>query len=194
MHVRKGRETVCIVPPSGLVTAIEPVLRACDGVWVASGSGNADAQNVDEFDRLRVPPDDPRYTLRRVWLSAEEESQLLRRVCKRRTLAALSHCAYAADLSRGGLGSYQRVNERFANALLDEMKGSVDPLVFVQDYHFALLPRLVKASASGCARGDLLAYSMAESGGIRDLSVAGGVAGWVAWRGSDRVSHSAALQ
>ena len=75
MHVRQGRETVCIVPPSGLVTAIEPVLRACDGVWVACGSGNADAATVDEFDRLRVPPDDPRYTLRRVWLSAEEEAQ-----------------------------------------------------------------------------------------------------------------------
>ena len=42
MHIRHGRETVCVVPPSGLVTALEPVLRACDGVWVASGSGDAD--------------------------------------------------------------------------------------------------------------------------------------------------------
>jgi len=74
MHVRKGRETVCEVPPSGLVTAIEPVLRACDGVWVAHGSGSDDAAMVDEFDRLRVPPEDPRYSLRRVWLSSEEES------------------------------------------------------------------------------------------------------------------------
>ena len=75
MHVRRGREIECVVPPSGLVTAIEPVLRACDGVWVASGSGNADAATVDSFDRLRVPPDDPRYTLRRVWLTEEEESR-----------------------------------------------------------------------------------------------------------------------
>ena len=74
MHVRRGREVVCVVPPSGLVTAIEPVLRACDGVWIASGTGDADSTAVDEFDRLRVPPDDPRYTLRRVWLSNEEES------------------------------------------------------------------------------------------------------------------------
>jgi hypothetical protein len=74
MHVLQGRETVCVVPPSGLVTAIEPVLRACDGVWVAHGSGSEDALNVDKFDRLRVPPDDPRYTLRRVWLSSEEEA------------------------------------------------------------------------------------------------------------------------
>ncbi len=51
IHVREGRQTTCVVPPSGLVTAIEPVLRACDGVWVASGSGNADRENVDEFDQ-----------------------------------------------------------------------------------------------------------------------------------------------
>ena len=73
VHVKKGKETVCLTPPSGLVTAIEPMLLACDGVWVAHGSGSEDASMVDEFDRLKVPPQDPRYTLRRVWLTAEEE-------------------------------------------------------------------------------------------------------------------------
>jgi alpha,alpha-trehalose-phosphate synthase [UDP-forming] len=146
MHVRKGRETVCIVPPSGLVTAIEPVLRACDGVWVASGSGNADAQNVDQFDRLRVPPDDPRYTLRRVWLTAEEESNYYDGFANE-GLWPLCHIAHTRPIFRAtDWEAYQRVNEKFANAVLDEMKGSANPLVFVQDYHFAVLPRLVKAA------------------------------------------------
>jgi alpha,alpha-trehalose-phosphate synthase [UDP-forming] len=145
MHVREGRETVCIVPPSGLVTAIEPVLRACDGVWVASGSGNADKANVDQFDRLRVPPDDPRYTLRRVWLSSEEESSYYDGFSNE-GLWPLCHIAHTRPIFRAAdWESYQRVNEKFAGALLDEMKGSADPLVFVQDYHFALLPRLIKA-------------------------------------------------
>ena len=104
MHVRQGGETVCVVPPSGLVTALEPVLRACDGVWVASGSGDADRAAVDEFDRLRVPPDDPRYTLRRVWLSEQEEASLLRGLLQRGPVAALPHRAYAAHLPRGRLG------------------------------------------------------------------------------------------
>ena len=118
MHVRKGRETVCIVPPSGLVTAIEPVLRACDGVWVASGSGNADAQNVDQFDRLRVPPDDPRYTLRRVWLSAEEESRYYDGFANE-GLWPLCHIAHTRPIFRAtDWEAYQRVNERFANAVL----------------------------------------------------------------------------
>ena len=93
-----------MVPPSGLVTAIEPVLRACDGVWVASGSGNADAENVDEFDRLRVPPDDPRYTLRRVWLSEEEESRYYDGFANE-GLWPLCHIAHTRPIFRaGGLG------------------------------------------------------------------------------------------
>jgi len=104
MHVLQGKETVCMVPPSGLVTALEPVLRACDGVWVAHGSGSEDALNVDKFDRLRVPPDDPRYTLRRVWLSKEEEAGYYDGFANEGPVAALSHCAHPAHLSRFGLG------------------------------------------------------------------------------------------
>ena len=146
MHVRQGRDVVCVVPPSGLVTAIEPVLRACDGVWVASGSGNADAATVDEFDRLRVPPDDPKYTLRRVWLTPEEEACYYDGFANE-GLWPLCHIAHTRPIFRpNDWECYQRVNERFASALLEEMEGCVDPIVFVQDYHFTLLPRLVKSA------------------------------------------------
>jgi trehalose 6-phosphate synthase len=144
MHVRQGRETVCVVPPSGLVTALEPVLRACDGVWVASGNGDADATTVDEFDRLRVPPDDPRYTLRRVWLSEEEESRYYDGFANE-GLWPLCHIAHTRPIFRAAdWECYQRVNQRFADALLEEMEDSAEPVVFVQDYHLALLPQLVK--------------------------------------------------
>ncbi|HUV68059.1 MAG TPA: trehalose-6-phosphate synthase [Terracidiphilus sp.] len=144
VHVHQGREVVCQVPPSGLVTAIEPVLRACDGVWVASGSGDADAEMVDEFDRLRVPPDDPRYTLRRVWLSEEEETHYYDGFANE-GLWPLCHIAHTRPIFRAAdWECYQRVNARFAKVLLDEMEGCANPVVFVQDYHFALLPRMVK--------------------------------------------------
>jgi trehalose 6-phosphate synthase len=146
MHVLEGRETVCVVPPSGLVTAIEPVLQACDGVWIAHGSGSEDAQNVDEFDRLRVPPDDPRYTLRRVWLSSEEEAGYYDGFANE-GLWPLCHIAHTRPIFRASdWETYQLVNEKFATALLEEMEGSASPIVFVQDYHFALVPRLVKAA------------------------------------------------
>jgi alpha,alpha-trehalose-phosphate synthase [UDP-forming] len=144
MHEKQGREIVCVVPPSGLVTALEPVLRACDGVWVASGSGDADRMVVDDFDRLRVPPDEPLYTLRRVWLS-EEEEECYYEGFSNEGLWPLCHIAHTRPIFRkGDWECYQRVNRRFADALLEEMRDSDEPVVFVQDYHLALLPQMVK--------------------------------------------------
>lgn len=144
MHIRQDGEIECVVPPSGLVTALEPVLRACDGVWVAYGSGNADALRVDEFDRLRVPPDDPKYTLRRVWLTEEEEARYYDGFANE-GLWPLCHIAHTRPVFRAGdWECYQRINERFARALLAEMNNSPEPIIFVQDYHFALLPRMIK--------------------------------------------------
>ncbi len=144
MHVHKGREIACVVPPSGMVTALEPVVCACDGVWVAAGSGDADKEAVDSFDRLRVPPDDPRYTLRRVWLTPEEEEKYYEGFANE-GLWPLCHIAHTRPIFRAGdWECYQRVNRHFCNALAEEMEGSEDPIVFVQDFHFALLPSMIK--------------------------------------------------
>ncbi len=132
--------------PSGLVTAIEPMLLACDGVWVSHGSGSEDATVVDEFDRLKVPPQDPRYTLRRVWLTADEEAHYYDGFANE-GLWPLCHIAFTRPVFRASdWEAYQLVNRRFADAVLHEMEGAANPIVFAQDYHFALLPRMVKAA------------------------------------------------
>jgi trehalose-6-phosphate synthase len=144
MHVRHGRCRECVVPPSGLVTALEPILQACDGTWVAHGSGSEDALFVDEHDRLRVPPEERRYTLRRVWLSPEEEANYYEGFCNE-GLWPLCHIAHTRPIFRATDWScYKSVNARFAEVLLEEMRGMNHPVVFVQDYHFALLPRMIK--------------------------------------------------
>ena len=144
MHVRRGGETECVVPPSGLVTAIEPVLHACDGTWIAHGSGSEDAAFVDAHDRLRVPPDEPRYTLRRVWLSPEEEAGYYEGFSNE-GLWPLCHIAHTRPIFRASdWECYQRVNAKFAEVLIEEMRDTEHPVVFVQDYHFALLPRMIK--------------------------------------------------
>jgi len=144
-HVRQGRAVEVRVPASGLVTALEPVLRACDGTWIAHGSGDADSEAVDERSRLRVPPEHPRYTLRRVWLTAEEEDGYYYGFANE-GLWPLCHIAHTRPIFRAGdWDHYQQVNRRFANAVLDEMQGATDPLLLVQDYHLACLPALVKA-------------------------------------------------
>jgi alpha,alpha-trehalose-phosphate synthase [UDP-forming] len=143
-HVRRGKSIEVNVPASGLVTAIEPVLRACGGTWVAHGSGDADAETVDSGGRLMVPPDDPHYTLRRVWLSKEEEEGYYYGFANE-GLWPLCHIAHTRPIFRADdWKHYQDVNRKFAKALLEEMEGIANPVVLVQDYHFALLPRLIK--------------------------------------------------
>ncbi|MGD0832039.1 MAG: trehalose-6-phosphate synthase, partial [Terracidiphilus sp.] len=144
MHVRRGRDTECIVPPSGLVTAIEPVLQACDGTWIAHGSGSEDYMFVDARDRLRVPPDEWRYTLRRVWLSPEDETGYYEGFSNE-GLWPLCHIAHTRPIFRASdWASYKRVNSKFGEVLLEEMRGVEHPVVLVQDYHFALLPQIIK--------------------------------------------------
>jgi trehalose 6-phosphate synthase len=144
MHQRNGKAVDVIVPPSGLVTAIEPVLDACDGTWIAHGSGNADAEVVDTHDRLRVPPDDPRYTLRRVWLTKEEEEGYYYGFANE-GLWPLCHIAHTRPLFRAADWQYyQEVNRKFMAAVLEEIENVAKPVVLVQDYHFALLPRMIK--------------------------------------------------
>jgi len=144
MHMRHGRSVEVSVPPSGLVTALEPVLVACDGTWIAHGSGTADRESVDRHNRLRVPPDNPKYTLRRVWLSKEEEEGYYYGFANE-GLWPLCHIAHTRPIFRASdWKQYQAVNRKFADALLEEMKDTENPVVLVQDYHFALLPRMIK--------------------------------------------------
>lgn len=144
MHMRDGRSTKVVVPPSGLVTALEPVLCACDGTWIAHGNGTADRESADRNGRLPVPPDDPRYVLRRVWLTKEEEEGYYYGFSNE-GLWPLCHIAHTRPLFRArDWEQYQAVNQKFADAVLEEVRGVDHPLVLVQDYHFALLPRLIK--------------------------------------------------
>ena len=130
-------------PASGLVTALDPVMRACGGTWIAHGSGSADRETSDENGRVRVPPDRPSYNLKRVWLTPEEE-QGYYYDCANNALWPLCHIAYARpEFDDAGWQQYVRVNRRFADAVIEEV-GDDRAVVFVQDYHFALLPRFVK--------------------------------------------------
>jgi len=130
-------------PASGLVTALEPVMRACSGVWVAHGSGSADREVVDAHDRVLVPPDEKLYAIRRVWLSGEEEKGYYYGFSNE-GLWPLCHVAHTRPLFRtADWQHYQTVNRRFADAVCAEAQIE-DPIILVQDYHFALVPRMIR--------------------------------------------------
>ncbi len=142
MHIRLGRQIQCISPASGLVTALDPILKACNGVWVAHGSGSADREMVDKNNMVRVPPDNPQYDLKRVWLSQEEEEGYYYGFSNE-GLWPLCHIAHTRPVFRANdWARYQEVNFKFAKALEDSIDGNTH--IFVQDYHFALLPRVIR--------------------------------------------------
>jgi len=146
MHVFNERDhsIQMLIPASGVVTALEPVLDACHGTWIANGSGNADREVVDSNDHLQVPPARPTYTLRRVWLTPEEDRGYYEGFSNE-GLWPLCHIAHTRPIFRPeDWSEYQRINQRFADAVLQEMRDVASPVVLAQDYHFALLPRMVK--------------------------------------------------
>jgi trehalose 6-phosphate synthase len=143
IHVRRNDRIEVQRPASGLVTALEPVMRTCSGTWIAHGGGSADRETVDEADHVMVPPGRPAYRIRRVWLSKEEEAGYYYGFSNS-GLWPLCHIAHTRPMFRtSDWNAYVTVNRRFADAVVSESK-TTDPIVLVQDYHFALLPRMIR--------------------------------------------------
>lgn len=143
IHIRKESKIEVQLPASGLVSAMEPIMRACSGTWIAHGSGNADKEVVDKFDHIQVPPENPSYRIRRVWLTPEEEQGYYYGFANE-GLWPLCHIAHVRPIFRSSdWGYYVKANEKFAKTVIEEAK-TVDPVILVQDYHFALLPLLIR--------------------------------------------------
>ncbi|MGE0267038.1 MAG: trehalose-6-phosphate synthase [Candidatus Omnitrophota bacterium] len=145
MHVvdKVGGEIQCIRPASGVVSALDPILRACGGTWVAQGSGNADKKFVNSKDKLGVPPEDNRYILKRVWLSKEEEEGYYYGFSNE-GLWPLCHITHTRPVFReSDWQMYKKVNKKFADSILEELPRE-KPYVFIQDYHFTLLAKYIK--------------------------------------------------
>jgi len=133
----------CIQPASGMTTALDPILRATGGTWIAHGSGNADRAVVDDFDHVPVPPENPEYMLRRVWLDERTEREYYYGLSNE-GLWPLCHAAFQRPVFRlRDWESYRVANQVFADAVLEEAAGE-PAFVFIQDYHFGLLPRMLK--------------------------------------------------
>ncbi|MDQ8165845.1 MAG: trehalose-6-phosphate synthase [Gemmatimonadota bacterium] len=143
LHERLNGTTVTRRPASGVVTALEPVMRACSGTWIAHGSGSADREAVDAHDRVGVPARNPAYQIRRVWLTPEDEAGYYYGFANE-GLWPLCHIAHVRPTFRAAdWDAYVRVNKLFARAVVEEAHSS-DPIVLVQDYHLALVPRLIR--------------------------------------------------
>jgi len=136
-------QSKCIRPASGVVTAIDPIMRACGGTWIAHGNGNADRKFTNSKDKLGVPPEDNRYILKRVWLSKSEEEGYYYGFANE-GLWPLCHITHTRPIFReSDWQMYEKVNQKFADSILTELPVK-NPFVFIQDYHFTLLAKMIK--------------------------------------------------
>ncbi|MFC1964442.1 trehalose-6-phosphate synthase [Chloroflexota bacterium] len=143
IHTMSGDEIICNRPVSGLTEALDPVMRASKGTWIAQGTGDADKKVVDAYDRMAVPPEKPEYTLRRVWLTKDEVEGFYLGFSNE-ALWPLCHVTFTSPIFReSDWNTYKRVNQLFADAVLQEVADR-KAVVLVQDYHFALLSSLIK--------------------------------------------------
>lgn len=144
MHVKDDTGRIsCIQPAGGVVTAIDPLMRACGGTWVAHGAGNADRNFVNTKDKLGIPPDDIRYILKRIWLSKQEEQGYYYGFSNE-GLWPLCHMTHTRPIFREtDWEMYKKVNQKFADSILEELPVK-SPFIFIQDYHFTLLPKMIK--------------------------------------------------
>ncbi len=143
MHVYRNGHVEWMRPPSGVTTALDPVMQASRGLWVAHGSGPADAEVSDENGFVDVPPDCPTYHLKRVWLSKEQEEGYYYGFANS-ALWPLCHIAYRRPVfRRDHWETYREVNELFADQVAGEVRDK-RAFVFIQDYHYALLSRMIR--------------------------------------------------
>jgi len=143
IHVLKKGKPECLRGVGGVVTALDPVMQACNGIWVAHGNGDADHKFTDTQGKIKVPPEKPTYTLKRVWLTKEEENGYYYGYSNE-ALWPLCHLAFQRPTFRKEDWKYYvKVNEKFAKAVIEEL-GDKRAFVWIQDYHLCLLPKFLK--------------------------------------------------
>jgi trehalose-6-phosphate synthase len=143
-HQYKGGGVECSRPASGVTAALEPIMRVSGGVWIAHGSGDADQAFSDAAGRVEVPPEDPSFTLRRIFLTKEQEMGYYYGLTNR-GLWPLCHIAFTRPtFCPEDWKAYREVNEIFADAVIEEAGNDEPTVVFIQDFHFGLLPKMIK--------------------------------------------------
>ncbi len=143
VHIYKDGQIEYIRPVGGAVTALDPIMRVSRGIWVAHGGGTADREVVDKNNIIKVPPDNPKYKLKRIWLTKDEESGYYFGYSNK-SIWPLCHMAYTRpNFDEVDWAYYKIVNQKFADAILETVKGR-KAFVWIQDYHLLLLGKMLK--------------------------------------------------
>lgn len=122
---------------------LDSILRKTGGLMVATGTGDADGDVIDENNIVRVPPGEESYELKRIFLTKKEQDQFYYGFSNQ-TLWPLCHAVFVKPLFRSSWWrTYVKVNHRFAKAIAKEIDGK-EAFVWINDYQLALLPKMLR--------------------------------------------------
>lgn len=134
----------CKKPAGGLTAGLDPVMRATGGTWIAMGTGDADWEKTEEKSCVEVPPENPRYTLRRVRLSKSEMQNFYYGFNHETFWPLLHQVFHRPDFTSDFWEGYKKGNLTFAKDIFDEIGGDEKSLIWFHDFQLTLAPRFVR--------------------------------------------------
>lgn len=145
MHTKKG---ITYKGPGffgGMAVALDSTMQACHGLWIAWGSGDANHETVDKFKHIKVPPENPQYTLRRVWISGKDIFGFYFGASNQAIWPLCHPVTHVKPLFIPNYWkTYKKINKLYAKVCLEEIKGKKKVIVFLQDYHLTLCPKFIR--------------------------------------------------
>lgn len=143
IHIFKDNKIVSNRSVGGVTVSLDTIMQAAKGTWIAYGGSSADRKVVDQHDRIKVPPHNHKYTLRRIWMTEDELNRYYKGFSNS-TLWPLCHAVFIRPtFDEIDWAIYKKINKHFAQAVLEEIDSN-KAIVWVQDYHLALLPKYIK--------------------------------------------------
>lgn len=142
VHEEKNGQIVCEKIAGGLTTALDPMMIESGGVWIAWGRGGADFEVLDSDNKVGVPEGKEGYALKRIKLTQQEVEGFYVGFANEILWPICHSFLDKAELDENDWRLYKKVNQRYARATLEEIEK--DDLTWVQDYHLALVPTLIR--------------------------------------------------
>ena len=141
-HKKAGLSIRAEKPAGGLTSAMDDVLKVTGGTWVAWGSGSGDRDVVDGKNCVQVPPENPSYMMKRVWLVASEVENYYHGYSNQ-VLWPLCHITLDRVYFRKKFWEdYKKINRYFADAVIEE--AGENSIVWIHDYHLCLVPEMLR--------------------------------------------------
>lgn len=141
VHKNDNGKIISTVPAGGVSIALDPIAQASNCVFIARAKTDEDKQVVDRDSKIEIADMENNYTLKRVFVSGDRFDQYYNGFSNQ-TLWPLCHVTFERPEFRNEwYEGYKKVNEKFAQAVLEEIKGKT--FIWIHDYQLSLVPKLL---------------------------------------------------